>query len=112
LRGKENLARLYADVYPLYSSEAEVASRSVQHDCAACVDHVCLEEYLIDDTIVAHNVELRRWKMKPPIAEILVYNIDGVIFECGVETGTLEDLSEDSNGVNQVCEGREDGKAR
>jgi hypothetical protein len=112
LCGEENLARLYADVYSLYSSEAKATPRSVEHDCAARVDHVCLEEYLINNAVVVHDVEFRGRKVKPPIAEILVHNINGMVLECGIEAGTFEDFAENSDGVDEVGEGREGSEAR
>ena len=100
LRGEKDLARLYANVHSLYSSETEVASRPVQHDCAAGIDHVCLEEYFVHDTVRVYNVEFGCREVKSPIAEILINNINSMIFECGIETGTLEDFAENANCVN------------
>jgi hypothetical protein len=110
LRRKENLARLYADVHSLYSSKTKVAARSVQHDCTAGIDHMCLEEYFVNDAVSVHDVEFGWWEVKSPIAEILIYNINSMVFKCRIETGTLEDFAENPNGVNQVGKGRENSK--
>jgi hypothetical protein len=48
--------------------------------------------------------------VKSPIAEILIYNINSMVFERRIETCTLEDFAENPNGVNQVGKGRENSK--
>jgi hypothetical protein len=93
LRGKKHLAWLHANVYALDAAETEVAAWAVKHDCAAAIHHMCLEENLVDVSIVVDNVEFGWGQVESPIAEVLVYDVDSVVLECGVETCTFEDLA-------------------
>jgi hypothetical protein len=110
LRRKKNLAGLYADVHSLYSSKAKVASWPVQHDCASGIDHVCLEEYFVHDAVSVHNIEFGWREVKSPVAEILINHVNSMVFECGIETGTLEDFAENPDSVDQVSKGRENSE--
>lgn len=58
LCGKEHLAWLYADVHAFDAAEAEVAAWTVQHDCAATVDHVGLEKHFVDVAVIVDDVQL------------------------------------------------------
>lgn len=57
LRGKQHLSRLHADIHALDAAEAQVAARPVQHDCAAAVDHVGLEEDFVDVAGVVDDID-------------------------------------------------------
>ena len=67
LGGEEDLAGLDANVDAFDAPEAEVAAWAVQHDGAAGVDHVCLEEDFVDYAVVVHNVEFAYGKVQAPI---------------------------------------------
>ena len=84
LRGKEDLAGLHAYVYAFDAAETEVAARAVQHYCAAGVYHVGLEQHFVDVAVVGDDVCFRCREMQTPVAEVLVYDVDGVVFEGGV----------------------------
>jgi hypothetical protein len=103
---------LHADVYAFDAAEAEITAGSVQHDGAAGVDHVCLEEHFVDVAVVVYNVEFGRREVQAPVTEVLVDDVDGVVFECWVEARAFEDFAEDADGVDQVGEGAEDGECR
>lgn len=110
LRRQQHLAGLHADVYAFDAAEAQVAARPVQHDGAAGVDHVGLEEHFVDGAVVGDHVELRGRQVQPPVAEVLVDDVDGVVFEGRVEAGAFEDFAEDADGVDEVGKGAEDGE--
>lgn len=54
---------------------------------------MCLEKNFIDMPVVVDNVEFGRRKMKAPVAKILVYDVDGVVFECRVEACAFENFA-------------------
>ena len=71
---------------------------------------MCLEENFIDDAVRVHNVMFQCGKVQPPVAQVLIHDIDGVELELGVETRTFEYFSEDADRVDEVGEGAEDGE--
>lgn len=54
---QEDLAGLHTNIHTFHSPKAQIASRPVQHDCAASVDHVCLKQHFIDHPVVIDNVK-------------------------------------------------------
>ena len=82
----------------------------MQHDGAAGVDHVCLEEHFVDVAGGGDDVEFGRGQVQAPVAQVLVDDVDGVVFKGGVEAGAFEDLAEDAHCVDEVGEGGEDGE--
>lgn len=93
LCGKEDLTRLDADIYALDAAEAQVAARSVEHDGAAGIDHMCLEEHFVDMAIVVDDVQFAWRKVEPPVAEVAIHDVDGVVLEGAVEPRTFEDFA-------------------
>jgi hypothetical protein len=104
LRRQENLAWLHAYIDALDAAETEVGARAVQHDGAACVDHVCLEQHFVHVAVVVDNVEFGGRKMQAPVAKVAVDDIDGVVFKGGVEACAFKDFAEDADGVDEVGE--------
>lgn len=107
LRREQHLAWLHAYVHVLYSAEAEVGAWPVQHDGAAGVDHVCLEEHLIDVAVVVDDFELGCREMETPVNEVGIYDVDGMVFELAIETRDFKDFAEDADGVDKVGKGGE-----
>jgi hypothetical protein len=60
--------------------------------------------------IVVDDVELSRGQVQAPVTQVLVDDVDGVVFKCRVKTGAFEDFAEDADGVDEVGEGAEDGE--
>ena len=83
----------------------------MQHDRAASVHHVCLEEHFIDMAVIVDNVEFGGGKVEAPVAEVLIDNVDGVILKSRIETRTLKDFAQDTDCIDQVCKGAECGEA-
>jgi hypothetical protein len=50
--------------------------------------------------------------VEAPVAQVLVHDVDGMVFKCRVEARALEDFAKGPNGVDEVGKGREDGKGR
>lgn len=94
------MAGLDADVDSLHAPEAKVASGAVQHDGAAGVNHVCLEEDFVDYAVVVDDVEFVYGKVQTPISQVLINDVDGVVLESGVEAGTFEYLAQNSDCVD------------
>jgi hypothetical protein len=53
----------------------------VQHDCGARVYHVCLEKDFVDDAVVGDEFHFACRQVQAPVAEVLVYDVDGVVLE-------------------------------
>jgi hypothetical protein len=52
LRRQQDLAWLHAYIHAFDASKAQIAARPMQHDCAAGIYHVRLEEDLVDVAVV------------------------------------------------------------
>lgn len=78
---QQDLAWLHTDVDPFDSSESKVTSWPVQHNGATCIDHVCLEQHLVDDAVVVHNIHLGLREVQSPIAQVLVDDIDSMVLK-------------------------------
>ena len=55
---EQHLPWLHANVYVFYPTETKIGARPVQHDGAAGIDHMCLEEHFIDPATVGDDLEL------------------------------------------------------
>ena len=110
LSRQKHLAWLNADIHALDAAETKITAGAMQHDCASGVDHVCLEEHFVNVAVIVDNVEFGRGQVEAPVTEVLVHDVDGVVFECRVETRALKDFAEDADGVDEVGEGAEDGE--
>jgi hypothetical protein len=110
LRRQEDLAWLHAYIDALDAAETKVGAWAVQHNGAACVDHVCLEQHFVDVTIVIDDVEFGGRKVQAPVAKVAVDDVNGVVFKGGVEARAFKDFAEDADGVDEVGEGTEDGE--
>jgi hypothetical protein len=58
LRRQEHLTWLHAYVHAFDASKAQVTPWTMEHDRAAVVHHVCLEQHFVDMAVVVHNVGL------------------------------------------------------
>jgi hypothetical protein len=110
LRREEDLAWLHAYVDALDAAETEVRARTVQHDGAAGVDHVCLEQHFVNVAVVVDDVEFGGREVQAPVAEVAVNDVYGVVFKGGVEARAFKHFAEDADGVDEVGEGAEDGE--
>lgn len=90
---EQHLPGLHADVDVLDAPEPEVGAWSVQHDGAAGVDHVRLEEQLVDLPVVVDDLELVGGEVQTPVHEVRVYYVDGVVFVLAVQTSDFEDFA-------------------
>lgn len=108
LRRKQHLAWLHAYVYVLYTAEAKVGARAVQHDGAACVDHVGLEKHFVDLAVVVDDFELVGREVQAPVHQIRIHDVDGMVLELAVKTSNFEYFTQYADGINEVSEGRED----
>lgn len=109
-RGQQHLSRLHADIHALDAAKAQIASWPVQHDCAAGVHHMRLKEHFVDVAVVVDNVEFGGGKMESPVAEVAIYNVDGMVFKGGIEARAFEDLAKVADGIDEVGEGAKDGQ--
>jgi len=104
------LSRLHAYIHALDAAKAQITPGAVQHDGAACVDHVCLEQHFVDVAVVVYDVEFGDGEVQAPVTQVLVYDVDGVVLEGRVEACAFEDFAEDADGVDEVGEGGEGGE--
>lgn len=63
-----------------------------------------LKQHLVDMTVVVDNLKFRERKMQPPIAEVLINDVDGMVLKGRVETCTFKDLAQNSDCVDEIGE--------
>lgn len=110
LCGQQHLSWLHADVHTFDAAEPQITTRPVQHNRGAGIDHMCLEEHLIDYAVVVDDVKFADGQVQTPVREVLVDDIDGVVFKGRVEAGAFENFSQDADGVDEVGIGGVNGE--
>jgi hypothetical protein len=71
-----------------------------------------LEEHFVHEAVVADNVGFRGRQVQPPIAKILVHDIDGVVFKGGIKACAFKYFAQGPDCVDEVREGGEVRKSR
>jgi hypothetical protein len=82
----------------------------VEHDGATGVHHMCLEQDFVDVAVIVDYVKFGRRQMESPVAEILVNYVDRMVLKGRVQPGAFKHFAEDTNGIDEVGEGAENGK--